>query len=99
MHQCQQLEREQIAYFYCDEDNLNKWQCFLLGPDKTGYENGIFELEIKFPEDYPISAPKITFISRVFHPNIHQESGEICLEVLKNDWRPYWTVQSIMRAI
>ncbi len=93
------LDKDDIVYIIANENNNNKWRGFILGPEETGYSDGIFEVEVTFPSDYPIEAPLMKFITKIFHPNIHQETGEICLEVLKSDWRPYWTVQTIFRAI
>ena len=39
------------------------------------------------------------FVNKIFHPNIHFETGEICLEALKDEWTPHWTLESLMRAI
>ena len=44
--------------------------------------------------------PKVKFITRIFHPNIHYETGEICLDILKaENWRAAWTLESLSRAI
>ncbi len=47
---------------------------------------GTFELEIVVPKNYPLRPPKIHFVTKVFHPNIHFKTGEICLDLLKNAW-------------
>lgn len=40
------------------------------------------------------------FKTKIFHPNIHFDSGEICLDVLKAEhWTPAWTLESVCRAI
>ena len=39
-------------------------------------------------------------ITKCFHPNIHFESGEICLDILKpQNYSPAWTLESLCRAI
>ena len=36
---------------------------------------------------------------RIFHPNIHFKTGEVCLDILKQQWSPVWTLSSVCRAI
>ena len=51
------------------------------------------------PSDYPLAAPRVTFDTTVFHPNVHFGTGEVCLDVLKEQWSPVWTLASVMRAV
>ena len=48
---------------------------------------GIFKLELFLPEDYPMTPPKIRFLTKIYHPNI-DKLGRICLDVLKSDLFP-----------
>jgi hypothetical protein len=43
---------------------------------------GRFELDIVVPKNYPLRPPKIHFITKIFHPNIHFKTGEICLDLV-----------------
>lgn len=49
----------------------------------TGYIGGIFRLELFLPDDYPMTPPKIRFLTKIFHPNV-DKLGRICLDVLKS---------------
>jgi len=51
------------------------------------------------PQNYPIEPPRAQFITRVFHPNVHFKTGEICLDILKTSWSPAWTLSTVCRAI
>ena len=66
------------------------WQATLMGPTKSPYENGVFYLNIAFPQDYPYKPPKVTFTTRIYHPNINS-SGGICMDILKEQWSPALT--------
>eukprot|EP00656_Telonema_subtile_P058026 TRINITY_DN9698_c0_g1_i4.p2 TRINITY_DN9698_c0_g1~~TRINITY_DN9698_c0_g1_i4.p2 ORF type:complete len:105 (+),score=19.11 TRINITY_DN9698_c0_g1_i4:100-414(+) len=48
---------------------------------------------------YPHVAPKVETVTPVFHPNFHFKTGEICLDILKSDWTPGWTLSTVCRAI
>lgn len=80
-------------------NNLYTWSGFVTGPAETPYAGGRFELSVTVPETYPLYPPVVKFTTRLFHPNVHAKTGEICLDILKNAWSPVWTLQSTLRAI
>ena len=81
-----------------NDDNLTIWDATIIGPTDTPYERGVFILEIKFPPDYPFRPPNVKFITKVFHPNISQD-GNICLDILKNNWSPALTIEKLLLSI
>ena len=48
------------------------------GPKNSPYKGGLFELDIHIPPDYAFKAPKIRFITPVFHPFV-SSTGDIGL--------------------
>lgn len=34
------------------------------------FPGGVFKLELFLPEEYPMSAPKVRFLTKIYHPNI-----------------------------
>ncbi len=38
-------------------------------PDETPWEGGVFNLKFQFTEEYPHTAPKVQFTTKMFHPN------------------------------
>ena len=80
------------------KDSLFHWEASIIGPKETPYENGVFFLKIIFPPDYPFKPPKITFRTRVYHPNIN-DSGGICLDILKDQWSPALTISKVLLSI
>lgn len=96
------------------EDNIREWTAVICGPKDTVYEGYSFELSINVSPDYPLLAPTMKFVTKCFHPNIHFEvlvarldlrikhvmqTGEICLDILKTEWSPAWSLQAACRAI
>jgi len=81
-----------------NDSNITKMECILLGPEDSEYEGGIFRLYIEFPNRYPFSAPNIKFINKIFHPNV-SNSGDICLDILKDKWSPALSLHKVMLSI
>ncbi|KAJ7248206.1 ubiquitin-conjugating enzyme/RWD-like protein [Mycena haematopus] len=79
-------------------DNLFVWQGTLPGPEGSVYEGGIFSLAINLPPDYPFSAPKVTFKTRIYHMNI-SDQGSICLDILKNQWSPALSLFKVILSL
>jgi ubiquitin-conjugating enzyme E2 G2 len=51
------------------EDDMFLWEALIQGPEGTPFEGGIFPAELRFPKDYPLAPPKMTFLGEIFHPN------------------------------
>lgn len=47
----------------------------------------MFKLELFLPDDYPMTPPKIRFLTKLYHPNV-DKLGRICLDVLKSAYPP-----------
>ncbi|KYK57861.1 ubiquitin-conjugating enzyme E2 13 [Drechmeria coniospora] len=80
------------------EDNLRYFDVEIHGPAQSPYEGGIFKLELFLPDDYPMTPPKIRFLTKIFHPNV-DKLGRICLDVLKNNWSPALQIRTILLSI
>ena len=83
------------------EVNPNNYRHFyvkIYGPGNTPYENGIFRAELYLPEDYPMTAPKVVFNTKIYHPNI-DNLGRICLDILKDKWSPALQIRSVLLSI
>jgi peroxin-4 len=68
-------------------------------PASSGYQHGRFLLSIVVPPNYPLSPPAITFVTRVCHPNVKFETGEICLDVLGENWTPILGVVGALESV
>ena len=78
--------------------NLFEWTATVMGPADSPFEGGLFNLDITFPRDYPFRPPKVTFKTRVYHPNINRNGG-ICLDVLKDQWSPALSVSKLLLSV
>jgi ubiquitin-conjugating enzyme E2 C len=76
------MSGESDATAFPENDNLFEWVGTIKGSAGTVYENLSYKLSLKFPSDYPYSAPTIKFTTPCFHPNVDQY-GNICLDILK----------------
>eukprot|EP00405_Crypthecodinium_cohnii_P034753 CAMPEP_0206532222 /NCGR_PEP_ID=MMETSP0325_2-20121206/4232_1 /ASSEMBLY_ACC=CAM_ASM_000347 /TAXON_ID=2866 /ORGANISM="Crypthecodinium cohnii, Strain Seligo" /LENGTH=151 /DNA_ID=CAMNT_0054028615 /DNA_START=59 /DNA_END=514 /DNA_ORIENTATION=+ len=80
-------------------DTIEEWIAKIRGPKDSPYEGGTFRMDISCSTNYPMSPPKVTFVTKIFHPNVNFTTGELCLDILKTDWSPAWTLQYVCRAV
>ncbi|KAJ8870081.1 hypothetical protein PR048_029092 [Dryococelus australis] len=83
---------------HVDESNLYIWKGLIL-PNKPPYCKGAFKIEINFPEMYPFKPPKITFITKIYHPNI-DEKGQVCLPTISPEgWKPSVNIITVIEEL
>ncbi|OHE98885.1 ubiquitin-conjugating enzyme [Colletotrichum orchidophilum] len=83
-----------------DDEDLLAWEAVVNGRGiGNGYDEGRWLLKIQIPTDYPIRPPKIRFATPVVHANIALQTGEICLDLLKDAWTPAYSVLESVRAV
>ncbi|NXB46556.1 UBE2S enzyme, partial [Leucopsar rothschildi] len=64
----------------------------------TPYAGGLFRMKLVLGKDFPASPPKGFFLTKIFHPNVGP-SGEICVNVLKRDWRAELGLRHVLLTI
>ena len=59
---------------------------------------GKYLFSFHFPDDYPNSGPKVICKTKIYHPNIDY-NGNVCLNMLKDDWSPTYTGTSCVAGV
>ncbi|GMF72777.1 unnamed protein product [Aspergillus oryzae] len=77
-------------------DDLTQLTTLLAGPQGTPYSQGLWRVHLKMPDDYPKSPPKATFKTRIWHPNVEELTGAVCVDTLKRDWKATLTLKDVL---
>eukprot|EP01029_Cantina_marsupialis_P004212 TRINITY_DN1419_c0_g1_i1.p1 TRINITY_DN1419_c0_g1~~TRINITY_DN1419_c0_g1_i1.p1 ORF type:complete len:242 (-),score=41.00 TRINITY_DN1419_c0_g1_i1:112-759(-) len=75
--------------------NMHEFEVVIEGPSETLYEGGTFNTHVILPHNYPFSSPSIGFITKVFHPNVDEGSGTVCLDVINQTWSPMFDLVNV----
>ncbi|KAJ3180680.1 ubiquitin-conjugating enzyme E2 S [Geranomyces variabilis] len=81
-----------------NSDRISDVQAWIQGPEGTPYENGCFRVRLSLGADFPNVPPQGHFLTKIFHPNVSR-TGEICVNVLKKEWRKEYGIGHILLTI
>ncbi|KKA21564.1 UBC8 functions in catabolite degradation of fructose-1 [Rasamsonia emersonii CBS 393.64] len=68
------------------------------GPEETPFAGGHWKIHVELPDQYPYKSPSIGFVNRIFHPNIDELSGSVCLDVINQTWSPMYDMINIFEV-
>ena len=81
-----------------DETNILQWTGLIV-PDCAPYNKGAFRIDLEFPPEYPFKPPKITFRTKIYHPNV-DEKGQVCLSIVAvENWKPATKTDQVIEAL
>ena len=80
-----------------DPDDLLNFN-LTVSPDEGTYKGGRFIFSFQIGHNYPHQPPKVKCLAKIYHPNIDLE-GNVCLNILREDWRPILTINSVVYGI
>lgn len=79
--------------------DLTSLDVLLAGPIGTPYAQGVWRLHLDIPHNYPTAPPTATFRTRLWHPNIDEATGAVCVETLKRDWTSTLKLRDVLVTI
>lgn len=82
-----------------DSSELTSLDILLAGPVGTPYAGGVWRLHLDIPPTYPTAPPTAQFRTRLWHPNIDEGSGAVCVETLKRDWSSTLKLRDVLVTI
>lgn len=80
-------------------DDLFNWNLIVDGPEQTPFIGGKFVVNLDFNDNYPFKPPKIKFVTKIYHPNVNDQTGEICTQAIDAAWVPTLSANFIIQSV
>ncbi|XP_067935251.1 ubiquitin-conjugating enzyme E2 L3-like [Watersipora subatra] len=81
-----------------DDTNIFLWTG-QLHPQNAPYNKAAFRIQLEFPAEYPFKPPKVTFKTKIYHPNV-DEKGQVCLPIVTpENWKPATKAEQVVNSL
>ena len=83
-------------------DNYYEWKLTFFGPKDSLYAGGLFNVKLLFPQDYPLKAPQMIFLTPIYHFNVNPKISKDMLPLgyanmnVTEFWRPETTAREVI---
>ena len=81
------------------ENDVMIWNITIDGPEGTPFIGGKFVVNLDFTDNYPFKPPKIKFVTKIYHPGVKTDTGEICTQAIDQQWVPTLNAKFVIEAI
>ncbi|PIN05825.1 Ubiquitin-protein ligase [Handroanthus impetiginosus] len=79
-------------------DGMQEFYVHFHGPKDSPYHGGVWKTKVELSEAYPYKSPSIGFTNKMYHPNVDETSGSICLDVINEKWSPMFDLVNVFEV-
>ncbi|XP_068308987.1 ubiquitin-conjugating enzyme E2-23 kDa-like isoform X2 [Pyrus communis] len=79
-------------------DGMQEFYVDFNGPKESLYQGGVWRIRVELLDAYPYKSPSIGFVNKIYHPNVDEMSGSVCLDVINQTWSPMFDLVNVFEV-